>query len=78
MKKVIASLLSVAMVAAMAAGCAQTTEPASNGGDDAATPDASAADAGDDADASDAGEGEGEVRAMRQPQRQCLSVLVLK
>jgi len=61
MKKVIASLLSVAMVAAMAAGCAQT-EPATSG-DDAATPDASAADAGDDADAGDegdAGEGEGE------------------
>ena len=58
MKKVIASLLSVAMVAAMAAGCAQT-EPATSG-DDAATPDASAADAGDAADASDAGEGEGE------------------
>ena len=58
MKKVIASLLSVAMVAAMAAGCAQT-EPATSG-DDAATPDASAADAGDDAEASDAGEGEGE------------------
>ncbi len=49
MKKVIASLLSVAMVAAMAAGCTQP-DAGSTGGD-AGTPDASAADAGDDADA---------------------------
>ena len=55
MKKVIASLLSVAMVAAMAAGCAQPDAGTATGGDEA-TPDASAADAGDDADAGDAGD----------------------
>ena len=62
MKKVIASLLSVAMVAAMAAGCTQPDAGTGAGGDEA-TPDASAADAGDDADAGDAGDagdGEGE------------------
>ena len=59
MKKVIASLLSVAMVAAMAAGCAQTTDTTpADGGD--ATP-ASAADDGDaDADNGDADDGEGD------------------
>ena len=78
MKKVIASLLSVAMVAAMAAGCAQTTEPATNGGDGAGTPDAVQLTLVMMLTLATLAKVKVKVRAMKQLQRQCLSVLVLK